>query len=57
MSGQLEDFDNISHYLLYRYRTLAQFLPTPVKKIYWSTQIFFFHPIKKITYYLDNAPK
>lgn len=43
MSGQLEDFDNIAHYLLYRYRTLAVSAADSRKKdLLVYTNLFFF---------------
>lgn len=47
MSGQLEDFDNISHYLLYRYRTLEVSADSRKKDLLVYTNLFFFCPIKK----------
>lgn len=49
MSGQLEDFDNISHYLLYRYRTLEVSADSRKKDLLVYTNLFFFFfcPIKK----------
>lgn len=48
MSGQLEDFDNISHYLLYRYRTLAVSADSRKKDLLVYTNLFFFFlPNKK----------